>query len=620
MTNNDSETIVQKCYYDLFFKKLYLEGYINLQSAIDKIDYNKSKAKYEDKKNKRFYNFFYNKKSINDNEKKISDILINLPSSQINELDRFKGELDENKFRVLYKLKNKNRLHFLEKNNYYNDNIDEKYKLQGALEERYGLNDYELNVLKKLYENYGKEDIRLLSIIIQKFNYEKEHIIDKYNEFISFEKTFRQVREVQTNKYKDFIESFNKDEYSRFSNEDKLIFISIYYWSTKIEGLYFDKSINSVGKIDNYIEKIVAKGVEDDKFILFTINYFKSNITSMQKTLKKEIKEFFSFRSDNNKKNEELFLDTIGTLTLKINENYIYDTNRVEINKIKNISQVTDIIDQYKKSSKSFNEELFFRGQSNSNYLLEPSIIRTPKRFKNEHRIYEECLVRNPEEFNFSNRTHLDVLKKMQHYGVPTRLIDITDNLLIALYFAIETNNGTDGELLVFSISNDKLKYTRSDSVAILCSLPPFNRKSKSELAQEANWNSKIEDFNQLSILKRLKHEVSSEKPFEPEIRMNTIKEDFFVIPTRDNRRIIQQSGAFIVTCLNIYSYGAINDYRFSKIDKSEKDNLKKIIFIIPKENKSEYKSILSQYGINKGTVYPEIEKVSEYLINKFEL
>lgn len=35
----------------------------------------------------------------------------------------------------------------------------------------------------------------------------------------------------------------------------------------------------------------------------------------------------------------------------------------------------------------------------------------------------------------------------MQHYNIPTRLMDITDNLLVGLFFAIEQIQQVDGEL-----------------------------------------------------------------------------------------------------------------------------------------------------------------------------
>lgn len=199
----------------------------------------------------------------------------------------------------------------------------------------------------------------------------------------------------------------------------------------------------------------------------------------------------------------------------------------------------------------------------------------------------------------------------MQHYGIYTRLIDITENLLVGLYFCVTEEERTDGELVVLSVEENELKYTRSDNVSILCSLPPFKANEKYQIMQLSNEDIDKKVFNNNPLIKRLRHEISSEKPFEPEIDPNTLREDFFVIPTRDNRRIIQQSGSFIICCLNYSSHGNLNKYRFANFNK-------KNIFVIPYSIKNKIKEELELYGIDQISVYPEIETVSKSLVLKY--
>ncbi|MCC4313211.1 FRG domain-containing protein [Carnobacterium maltaromaticum] len=296
---------------------------------------------------------------------------------------------------------------------------------------------------------------------------------------------------------------------------------------------------------------------------------------------------------------------------LEFNSVYVYYPELVELKIGDSIQNIEQIIEDIESNNRD-NSKLYFRGHSNINYQLIPSIYRTSKSFFYEHILCEESMTRNPEEYESSRTVHLNSLKKMQHYGIPTRLLDITQNLLVALFFSVEANFEDDGELIIFC--TNKVKYTRSDNVSIISSLPFFNLNDKEEIIELANTDSLTDDaFNNKDIVKRLKHEISLEKPaFIQDLKKATFKSDYVVISTRDNRRIVQQAGAFIICSLNQQTIDNVSNLRVS--NKSGK----KIVIYIPSQEKIKYMKKLELYGINHGFIYPEIEEVSEYLKGKY--
>ena len=61
----------------------------------------------------------------------------------------------------------------------------------------------------------------------------------------------------------------------------------------------------------------------------------------------------------------------------------------------------------------------------------------------------------------------LELLALLQHYGIPTRLLDITENALVALYFACCSEPDKDGEVFVFKYNElDVTIYPLAHAIA----------------------------------------------------------------------------------------------------------------------------------------------------------
>lgn len=281
----------------------------------------------------------------------------------------------------------------------------------------------------------------------------------------------------------------------------------------------------------------------------------------------------------------------------------VYNDAKVELHFLSSVSAVNTFLSQLKKKSGT----LFYRGHACANYSLRPSIMRSSHLQKNESQLYHDLLINCPDDFEKCH-THLEKLVKMQHYGLPTRLLDITRNPLVALYFACESHPETYGELILISAKDHEIKYPQSDTVSVLASLSVFPHQKHAEFRRLAKDSSITNaQFNQ--GISRLVHEVRLEKPaFQAEVRQGDILSSYIVYALKSNRRIVKQDGAFILCGLSAET-DSLDGFRY-------REHGKKVVILLDKK-----KRILDQletFSINRASLFPEIECVAEYLKGKY--
>jgi len=194
-----------------------------------------------------------------------------------------------------------------------------------------------------------------------------------------------------------------------------------------------------------------------------------------------------------------------------------------------------------------------FRGQAVSNWEINSSLSRHSTLSNSSKEMYEEVIKNFPSDFHNINEFEFNDLAKMQHYSIPTNLIDVSFNPLIALFFATEKGKGKNGVqsgiVYVFKIpkeidGKEFVKYNGSDKIFV----------------DNANFN-----------------------------------ETLFIKTDYSNERIKRQDGAFI--------YNPTNDNLYEK---------KWIIhrFIIQNKNKLPIRNELAMLNISYRTLFPEL---SEY-------
>lgn len=152
----------------------------------------------------------------------------------------------------------------------------------------------------------------------------------------------------------------------------------------------------------------------------------------------------------------------------------------------RSVSSTTDLLRLLATHRQS--APVWFRGQSHKKWALRPSLLRKPngldresaltKRFKQNAMILLEQRPQTEWEWMFV----------MQHYEVPTRLLDWTESPLVALYFAANAAPNSEGAVWALL----PLELNALANAPLLSDLPAFDHDAfldtylPSRLASEA--------------------------------------------------------------------------------------------------------------------------------------
>lgn len=241
--------------------------------------------------------------------------------------------------------------------------------------------------------------------------------------------------------------------------------------------------------------------------------------------------------------------------------------------KCKTIESVQNLVQVLKEDFTGYNEDVWYRGQANFSWNLLPGLMRDG----NQH--LENLLLTRFKQsaamlIDGSPNNDFDWLFLMQHYGVPTRLLDWSESPLVALYFAIQSEEEED---------------------AALWALKPIElNKSSGISADERNFIPSFED----DLLKNYSVEILHQNQKLELLPIATIA-------TRNSPRIQAQSGVFSIhhrdnkPIEEICGDGQVYKYQISAKHKP----------VIKKE--------LDLLGVNKFSLFPELSSIGEIINEK---
>ncbi len=262
---------------------------------------------------------------------------------------------------------------------------------------------------------------------------------------------------------------------------------------------------------------------------------------------------------------------TLEKLNAKVKREYLeHGPNCLIIDVV--IKSLTDFLSVFGSVLGKSDELFWFRGHSDYNWSLKPSALRFNKPSDRDNalnlidkfKLYAEMRLGRPPDPN----EELKWVQLAQHYGLPTRLLDWTENAAISLYFAC-LDPKTNG--CVFLINPVDL-----------------NRAVDPKRPRVFDVNRDLSLINEYLLL-------TGER--DPKNGLNTIA----IHPSWNSERIMLQRGTFTL-------HG-------SKIFSLTKEQAPSLVYVpILKEYKNFLLNELERIGISEMSIFPELEHVCNYL------
>ena len=227
---------------------------------------------------------------------------------------------------------------------------------------------------------------------------------------------------------------------------------------------------------------------------------------------------------------------------------------------------VREVFDLIRSDGSRFSKgavSYYFRGENRNfkipnevpRYKTIPGIYREDGHLEHESDFFNEALRTYPEEFSRDKST-FEILTRMQHYGYPTRLLDVTSKLMTAV--GMVSNKGYDlqdcsnqnGFIHVYRVKTESIKYGTSDTVAALSNIARLKQERLSfepgglcylgaECKNERAGFFIEEGSETTKALRRDLRKVFCVKPMVNNIRVNFQLGEFFLFGCNENKAML---------------------------------------------------------------------------------
>lgn len=235
-------------------------------------------------------------------------------------------------------------------------------------------------------------------------------------------------------------------------------------------------------------------------------------------------------------------------------------------------SNIGFLVDACVAISRQFRDSKpWWRGQANIEWSVRPSLYRRGFESK-ENNINSRFRLMARARYNNcpSQNDAFSWLFLMQHYGLPTRLLDWSESPLIALFFALGTEQYDDRDAAIWALSPMDLNLQESKASRI------FSPGSKD--------------------LRQLGYEAFVINRDNPDTRLLALLTEQF-----DPRHMMQQS-VFTI-------HG-----RSSPLNELPEASNYMAKIRIPKEAKQAFRQILDLFGISRHVLFPDLENLAREL------